>query len=317
MAQLHNHDIRVLPYNYRPFDNRYIYWSELMVDWPRSEINNNMLDESNIALVICRQSISDKWAHIMVAKGLIDACYISSQSSETATIYPLNINNSNEGFEFGNSKEPNFSPAFLKDISAAIDTPQSEKNGIPKGFIPEDILYYIYAILSSPLYRTRYEEFLKTDFPKVQLPKSINFFKQISELGSKLVKFHLLDFLTESYDLNVVLRDSKNIVEKVSYSDETIWINRDKTFGFKEIPEEVWKFQIGGYSVCEKWLKDRQPKKGRNQSEGQPLLENDINHFHKIIIAIKETINTMNEIDQRINDHGKLSDVFIFSKKDS
>ena len=44
------------------------------------------------------------------------------------------------------------------------------------------------------------------------------------------------------------------------------------TIGFRGVPEEVWNFHIGGYQVCEKWLKDR---KGRTLSEGRhrPLPE--------------------------------------------
>lgn len=50
-------------------------------------------------------------------------------------------------------------------------------------------------------------------------------------------------------------------IEKVTYSDETVWIDKAKTTGFRSVPEEFWKFHIGGYQVCEKWLKDRGPKK--------------------------------------------------------
>ena len=48
--------------------------------------------------------------------------------------------------------------------------------------------------------------------------------------------------------------------------DATQWSVRTmaKTRGFKGVPEEVWNFHIGGYQVCEKWLKDRQAKGGKN-----------------------------------------------------
>jgi len=39
----------------------------------------------------------------------------------------------------------------------------------------------------------------------------------------------------------------------------------------------VWNLHIGGYQICEKWLKDR---KGRTLSEG------DIAHYQKIIVAM-------------------------------
>jgi hypothetical protein len=59
--------------------------------------------------------------------------------------------------------------------------------------------------------------------------------------------------------------------------------------------EDVWNFHIGGYQVCEKWLKDR---KGRN------LSADDRAHYQKIVVALSETIRLMKEIDAGIEQHG-------------
>lgn len=59
--------------------------------------------------------------------------------------------------------------------------------------------------------------------------------------------------------------------------------------------EEVWSFHIGGYQVCEKWLKDR---------KGRTLSDDDIAHYQKIIVALAETIRLMQEIDEVIEQHG-------------
>jgi hypothetical protein len=67
------------------------------------------------------------------------------------------------------------------------------------------------------------------------------------------------------------------------------------------VPEEVWSFQIGGYKVCEKWLKDRGPKKGK---PGRTLTSDDLAHYRKIVIALIETIQIMDEIDEVIEAHG-------------
>ena len=59
--------------------------------------------------------------------------------------------------------------------------------------------------------------------------------------------------------------------------------------------EPVWSFHVGGYQVCEKWLKDRRD---------QPLSRGDIAHYQKIIVALTETIRLMKEIDKVIEAHG-------------
>ena len=57
----------------------------------------------------------------------------------------------------------------------------------------------------------------------------------------------------------------------------------------------MWSFHIGGYQVCEKWLKDR---------KGRTLSKDDIAHYQKIVVALSETIRLMAEIDYVIDQHG-------------
>ena len=60
---------------------------------------------------------------------------------------------------------------------------------------------------------------------------------------------------------------------------------------FEGVPPEVWNFQIGGYQVCEKWLKDRR---------GRTLTYDDLEHYRKLVTALRETIRLMAEIDAAI-----------------
>lgn len=54
------------------------------------------------------------------------------------------------------------------------------------------------------------------------------------------------------------------------------------------MPEEVWNFYVGGYQVCQKWLKDR---------KGRTLTYDDIQHYQRIVVALQETIELMAKID--------------------
>ena len=69
----------------------------------------------------------------------------------------------------------------------------------------------------------------------------------------------------------------------------------NKTQYFEGIPEEVYNFHIGGYQVCQKWLKDR---------KGRELTEEEIEHYQKIVVALNETMRIMKEIDVVIEGHG-------------
>jgi Type ISP C-terminal specificity domain len=84
-------------------------------------------------------------------------------------------------------------------------------------------------------------------------------------------------------------------VERVSWSGDTVWLDKAHTAGFQGVREDVWNFHIGGYQVCEKWLKDR---------KGRTLSQDDITHYQKIVVALSETIRLMAEIDRVIDEHG-------------
>jgi len=73
----------------------------------------------------------------------------------------------------------------------------------------------------------------------------------------------------------------------------TVLVNA--TQGFEGVPEDVWKFHIGGYQVCQKWLKDRR---------GRQLSKEDIVHYQKIVYALGETIELMKQVDEAIDVHG-------------
>jgi hypothetical protein len=90
-------------------------------------------------------------------------------------------------------------------------------------------------------------------------------------------------------------------VEKVSWSKNTVWVDKAQTTGFKGVREAVWNFHIGGYQVCEKWLKDR---------KGRTLSKDDIAHYQKVVVALSETIRLMADIDKVIARHGGWPNAF-------
>ncbi len=86
-----------------------------------------------------------------------------------------------------------------------------------------------------------------------------------------------------------------DIVEQVKYNEnnQQVWINSQQYFD--QVPPQIWNFYIGGYQVCQKWLKDR---------KGRQLNFNDLTHYQNIILILAETIEIMADIDQIIENHG-------------
>jgi len=105
-----------------------------------------------------------------------------------------------------------------------------------------------------------------------------------------LMESPLLDTKITRYEVK-----GDHAVEIVSYHEKIQRVSINKTQYFEGVPPDVWNFHIGGYQVCEKWLKDR---------KGRKLTIDDIDHYQKIVVALKETILLMSEIDELIEGHG-------------
>ena len=154
---------------------------------------------------------------------------------------------------------------------------------------PEEILYYIYAVLYSNTYRAKYAEFLKSDFPHIPFTKNYEIFKELAGLGKELVELHLLKSKKlDKSNAKFPIKDGCK-VEKREYEakEEKIYIN-DRQY-FSGVTKEVWDYYIGGYQVLDKWLKERQ---------GRTLSDDDITHFLKVIAALAHTIELQKEIDK-------------------
>jgi predicted helicase len=166
---------------------------------------------------------------------------------------------------------------------------------MPKGITPVEIFHYAYGVFYSPSYRSRYAEFLKIDFPRLPLTGNLELFHTLARLGGELVALHLLEALTLDNPITEYVGGRNPEVEKVSWSKNTVWLDKAQTTGFKGVREDVWNFHIGSYQVCEKWLKDR---------KGYNLSADDRAQYQKIVVALSETIRLMAEIDVVIENHG-------------
>jgi len=297
---------------YRPFDIRFVYYQLGFTSRPVFEVQGNML-QHNLALLCARQT---KEPFAVLATQFISTHKIVTVYDRTS-IFPIyiyyKINKSideqmnqrlldNTCAQWNQSPKgriPNLNPDFVSAFSSRLGIKFfSDGHGdLVSTFGPEDIFDYIYAVFHSPTYRQRYAEFLKIDFPRVPLPSSLELFRRLCTLGEELVALHLLESpqLTQLITRYPIAGD--NFVEKgfpkfVAYEEgQPGYVYINKTQYFEGVPKDVWDFHVGGYQVCEKWLKDRR---------GRQLSFDDLMHYQKVVVALKETMRLMVEIDKAI-----------------
>jgi hypothetical protein len=255
----------------------------------------NLLGLPNVALVAFRQQSQDGFQHVFVTKELGDKNAVSLRTREINYYFPLRLLPQEGDLRLETEPSLNLGGAFLRMLAKVLGTGIGRSSGQPTGLTAEDIFHYIYAVLHSPAYRSRYAEFLQIDFPRVPLIHDRELFHALAQLGGELVALHVLESPKVNKPITEFVGRRNAEVEKVSWSHETVWLDKAQTNGFRRVREAVWNFYIGGYQVCEKWLKDR---------KGRTLSKDDIAHYQKIVVALAETIRLMKEIDDVIEKHG-------------
>ena len=283
----------IVKIQYRPFDVRWTLFDKILVTYPRPLIEQNFIQHPNIALGIGKSGnvIGDsEWSLVSISDIAMDINVIPRGG---IYLFPLYIYD-------GMLQYVNFTPGILKEIENTThlimqdchDTERSEN-----GFLPIDLIDYIYAVLHSPFYRDTYHDFLQFDFPIIPYPHSAGYFFSMAEKGKELRELHLMKTISQQDIITqypVYDADNDNIVllrKFVENDDDTGKVYINKAQYFDNVPKEAWEMFISGYQVADKWLKDRLNKKLTNE---------EIIHYQKMIVAIKRTIEIQEDIDNII-----------------
>lgn len=275
--------------DYRPFDDRWIFYHSAVVWRMRDDVMKHMLRGDNLALVTCRQLSKEGFSHVFVSNKLVDDSFVSNRSRERGYVFPLYINNNQHQQTLidDGHRGQNINWKAIDHLS----TLQGFDSKITGNYIQpaEAIFYYIYAVLYSNIYRKKYQEFLKSDFPRIPFTNDYELFKTLALLGEQLVQLHLLKSKLLDNPASRYEGKGDSRVEKRNYDEESNRVYINSSQFFDKVTPGVWNYYIGGYQVLDKWLKDR--------NERVLSLEDQF-HFRKVITALSETINIQKKIDK-------------------
>lgn len=265
---------------YRPFDIRYTYYTGKSRGFhcmPRNEVMKHML-QVNVALITNkREELDLPWGHAWISEETSEHGALSSKS--TSYHFPLYLYPDEHKDDIFSTSERtyNIDPALLAQMTKLWG----------ERFQPEQLFYYIYAVLYSNIYRQRYAQYLRMDFPRIPFTEDYELFSAMAALGLQLSELHLMTSpLLKNPIAKYQGKGNSDMVTEVSFDpiQQTVRINPDKYF--EGISQELWDYHIGGYQVLHKYLKDRKGK----------TLEDPI-HYCRIVTALANTIEIQKEID--------------------
>ena len=282
---------KVVPILYRPFDIRHTYYtghSRGFICMPRPEVMRHMLAGQNLALCVGRQGQvvgTGEWNLIYCSQNIgdLNLFYRGGNVNFPLYLYPSADRDDLFAQHESSERQPNLSPKLVEILEEAHGQAPS----------PEAIFYYTYSVLHAPAYREKYAEFLRIDFPRIPFTKDSALFAELAELGERLVGLHLLT----SPELNppacrfdgegdAVVARTKAQGFRYNADEQRMYVNKTQYFG--PVPPEVYAYPIGGYQVCNKWLKDRKDRR---------LTLDDIRTYCRMVTAIGLTLDIQRELD--------------------
>lgn len=271
-VRAHQSGNEIVDYAYRPFDTRKLFFSgkpKGMVAYTQMKVMGHMLRGSNVAIISGRQG---------QAVGMMpwNLAFVTDKVSDLnifyrggGSVFPL------QQVHSGGSSTSNLSPTHRKILVGDIGPVEDE-----------EIFDYTYGVLYSPSYRTRFREFLKSDFPRVPVPSGRQEFDRVKMIGRELRDLHLLsDQVTVDIQSTYPIAGDDRVTQP-RYLDSNVFINETQYFG--GVPERVWAFYIGGYQPAQKWLKDR---------KGRVLNNEDLEDYQRILTVLGRTIELMERLE--------------------
>ncbi len=190
---------RIEPILYRPFDFRYTVFDRNVAVHRRERVMRHMLAGENLGLIFMRQvALNDVYSHFLVTRSIVDNRAFYSNKG-IMSLAPLYIYPSEQEIEQGLYKPgerlPNLDSKYTAELEQRLGLRFAGEGpgDLQSTFGPEDVFHYIYAIFHSPTYRERYEQFLRTDFPRIPPPNDREQFRALTTLGRELTAVHLLE----------------------------------------------------------------------------------------------------------------------------
>lgn len=293
-ANANNLEEYIVSCQYRPFDFYYTYYtgkSKSFIAYPRGEVFKHMLPpppptnpktpnqtRKNVALITSRRFCQSQKSGVG---------FVSNKISDLRTWTCPGM----EGGDYVNPlyHNPNYTENFTPEFRSFIDKHYNHS------FEPLEILGYIYALLYSPNYRKRYEEFLKADYPKILFTKNKDLFRALSLLGIELIGLHVLnqESLNHGFDKlkdatigESCYKEAHNpIIKKPAYNEPEQRLYINSSAYFRGVSKEIHDYMIGGYGVLDKYLKSH---------KNEPC---NFDHVSNIIKVIAHTIEIQKTLE--------------------
>ncbi len=242
----------IMPSVYRPFCKRHGYIHKDMNDM-LYQIPKLFPTPKHKNVAICIPSVGARQGFTSFIVDTLPDLHVYSDGAQCFPLYWYKERETIQGElnlgmeeDTGNYiRQDGISNFGLKQFRAAYGDPKISK---------EDIFYYVYGLLHSTEYRSRFENDLKKELPRIPFAKD---FWAFSKAGRKLAELHLNYETIEPWPVKEESHGNFRVT-KMKFPKKGIrhTIHYNDTCTLSEIPEEAYEYIVNGKSAIE-WLMER------------------------------------------------------------
>lgn len=250
---------------YRPFTKSWMYFNRKVNEmvYQMSQIFPTADAKNLVICVIGRGATKPFCGFIantipdfeMISKGQCFPLYLYGEENSDTDLFIQSETNKADGKY---TRKDAISDAGLKHFRNAYPTETISK---------EDIFYYVYGLLHSEDYRTRYADNLTKELPRIPCVKKSDDFWAFSKAGRDLAHWHLNYETVEPYKAKLDLgnKSFKQLEDKDFYVTKMKFPKKDQkdtvvynnAITIREIPVEAYDYVVNGKSALE-WVMERQ-----------------------------------------------------------
>lgn len=269
---------------YRPFTKHWLYFDPILIDRrllqhrffpnPSAELENRMICVAGVG--------ADHQTYSVTA--LIPDIKFGINGNSTIQCFPFYSYD-----EDGSNRRANITDWALAEYQ------QRYGSGVTKW----DIFHYVYGILHSPEYRTRYAENLKRDLPHIPFV-SPEAFLGFVDAGRTLAELHVGYESAAEYPLEHVERSPFSWrVERMRLSPDRTQLVYNESLTLRGIPSAVFDYRLGNRSALE-WVIDQyrvqtDARSGITHDPNNPEDEQYIVRLIKRVVTVSlETVRIVN-----------------------
>ena len=237
---------------YRPFFKQKFYRGDKMIH-RRGQLDELFPNPNLKNLVICASAIS-KDGSVLITDVVPDFHLIGDTQAFPLYYYEENSITQKGLFDGGENTK-----YTRRDGVTNFILERSQKQ-FGKTVGKEDIFYYVYGFLHSPLYREKFANDLKKMLPRLPLVEDVKDFWAFSKAGRKLAELHISYESVPTYKgVKVSGADSKfYTVEKMRFpkKDQKDSIIYNSRITVSNIPAKAYEYVVNGKSAIE-WIMER------------------------------------------------------------